>query len=246
MPKVSYNDPKVAKLYGSGAKTIRFKTKGQFVKFVLGSSIPTMYGLHWIDKKAYSCPRVNEEKECVRCQEGFDLLVKVKEENLDKESKEFKAAKKTAMDKLPNISFYYPIFSVEGSFGTGAFLLETVKTVYQRFGDLEGKGKDLMGLLWQIDRTEKPGNYYTLDDVGDAPELSAEDLEELTKVADIDIDASMNYVSINDYYAEHRNVELKEGEEEFDPESNSISDLMKDKESEEGEEEETAAGSPPF
>jgi len=201
MPKVGYNDPRVSKLYGGNAKTVRLKTKGQTVKFVLGNETPTMYGLHWIDKKPFACPRVNDDTSCPRCQEGFAMLSDLKEMELDKESKEYKAIKKKAMDKLPQISFYYPVLvSGGGVVDPGTYLLEVTKTVYERFGALKEKGKDLLGLVWDLTRTEKPGSYYSLDDVGVAPELSAEDLEELGKIGEMDIDGSMNYASIETVY----------------------------------------------
>lgn len=207
MPKVSYNDPKVQKLYGGYTKTLRLKTKGETIKFVLGATEPTMYGLHWFDRKPYQCDRVNKEKDCKECQVGFDALKVLKDLKLDTESKEYKKLKKQAMDHLPNINFYYPIFVTGGSWDRGAYVLETVKTIYQRFGDLQDKGKDLLGLEWQIDRTEKPGSYYILDDVGELPQLTADELEELQLVTEMDIDQSMNYPTLEERESEANGVE---------------------------------------
>lgn len=213
MPKVKYNDPKVAKLFGGSAKTIRLKTKGQKVRFILGDDTPTMYGLHWLDRKAYSCPRVNSEKSCPRCEEGYELLRELKELNLEKDSKEYKEKKNKAMDKLPNISFYYPVLVVGGEgFEKGAFLVETVKTIYERFGDLQKKGKKLLDLVWELERTEKPGSYYALDDVAtvDSVEVTPEHLEDLNKLSEIDIDSTMSYESILGYYDDPENISEKD------------------------------------
>ena len=236
MPKVGYNDPRVNKLYGGFAKTIRLKKLGQKVNFILGETDPVMYGLHWMDKKAYTCPRVNEEAECQRCQKGFDLLAGLKEKNLDSESKEYKALKKEALDKLPQISFYYPVFVTGGSFDRGAYLLEVTKTSYERLGALQAKGKDLLGLLWELERTEKPGSYYELDDVGELPDLTEEEAEELVKIAELDIDSTMSYPHIDDYYEDSNEVEIKEGEEVLDDKS--INEMFKkDGDSEDSDEE---------
>ena len=208
MPKVTYNDPKVQKLYGSYTKTLRLKTKGETIKFVLGAIEPTMYGLHWIDRHPYTCERVNNEKECPECILGFDALKALKELKLDTESKEYKKLKADAMKHLPNISFYYPIFVTGGSWDRGSYVLETVKTVYERLGDLQDKGKDLLGLEWQLDRTEKPGKYYVLDDVGEAPELTPDELDDLQSVVDIDIDVSMNYPALSERKNEANGVDV--------------------------------------
>lgn len=208
MPRVTYNDPKVQKLYGSYTKTLRLKTKGESIKFVLGATEPTMFGLHWLDKHPYTCERVNKEKDCAECQRGFDELKALKDMKLDVESKEYKQLKKKAMDHLPNISFYYPIFVTGGSWERGAYILETVKTIYERLGDLQSKGKDLLGLEWQLDRTEKPGSYYTLDDVGEVSGLEPEELDELQGMVDIDIDTSMNYPSLDERSNEANGVDV--------------------------------------
>jgi hypothetical protein len=212
MPKVTYNDPKVSKLYGSFTKTLRLKIKGESVKFVLGAEYPVMYGLHWIDRKPFACPRVNQESDCPRCKEGFDLLADLKKQKLDEKSKEYKDLKQKAMGYLPDIKYYYPIFATGGSFGRGAYILEATKMSYDRFGDLQSKGKDILNLHWQLDRTNKPGSYYTLDDIVEAYELTAEELEDIAKVAETDIDASMNYPSILDYYSQSVSDEVAEVE----------------------------------
>lgn len=225
MPKVTYNDPKVSKLYGSFTKTLRLKIKGESVKFVLGAEYPVMYGLHWIDRKPFACPRVNQEGECPRCKEGFDLLADLKKQKLDEKSKEYKDLKDKAMGHLPDIKYYYPIFATGGSFDRGTYILETTKMSYDRFGDLQSKGKDILNLHWQLDITKKPGSYYQLDDIVEAYELTEEESEALAKVAETDIDASMNYPSIFEYY--NQSAADEEAEVENMENVQDIDDLLK-------------------
>lgn len=204
MPKVSYNDPRVKKLYSSGFKPLKLESKNDSIKFILGDAEPTMFGLHWVDvdgkPRPYFCPRVVQEKECSKCNEGFDLFSDLKSKKLDKESKEYKVLHKKASDKMAKINFYYPVFVFEGSADRGAYVLEVTKTVFDRFGELASKKGNLMDLTFQLDRTEKPGSgYYSLDDINYPYQLTEEEAEELRKIAETDLESSFNYKSIDEY-----------------------------------------------
>lgn len=206
MPKVTYNDPKVSKLYGNQVKTLRLKVTGESVKFVLGDEFPVMYGLHWINKKPFACPRVNQEQECPRCKEGFERLAEFREQKLDKESKEYKELKRKTMNYLPDIKYYYPIFATGGSVARGVYLLEATKITYDRFGNLKNKGKDILNLHWQIDKVNAPV-YFQTDDIDEPTEMTVEELEELKIIAKADLESFMNYPSISEYYGDNTLVD---------------------------------------
>lgn len=205
MPKMPYGDPRAAQAFGGNrSKITKLEKKDEFSTFKLIDPEPEMIGVHWVNKKPYTCPRVNQDSQipCARCQEGFEIL-KERNQLMDKgNSKEddtVKALKEKANAKLPQVKFYYKAIFLDGAGKGTVGFFEAGKTVYDELGRYVEQGLDLLSAKWRVQRTEQ-NPYYSLQNLGPAPELTEKQESDALKLLPASAEVQMNLKPLPEDY----------------------------------------------
>lgn len=69
------------------------------------------YGLHWVNNRPHTCPRITDEAECEMCQVGFDLLADMpKDQSEENKEKRRQVSKVWLAQQCWAINIYFPPF----------------------------------------------------------------------------------------------------------------------------------------
>jgi len=164
---------------------LELKSKGERVKFRIASTDYYYEGKHFIKQEngdwvVTLCPRVNNEVACHYCQQYFAIRKDLKKAKENKDTKAEKTLDKEAQKVKPAIAFYYPVLDRETHL---AAIFRTTLMIRLALEEQVEDGIDVLNFDFVVKRTEKPGNYYSLDrvDSADTPKLTKDEQVELEK-----------------------------------------------------------------
>lgn len=166
----------------SGNMYLRVKQKGDKVQFRIAQN-PSYIGKHFLKKEegwdVPSCPRINQQEECLNCEEYFKLMAEAKK-FADTDKKKSEEFKKSARAFQPSTTFYFPILNRE----TGKFaVLQTTMGVRNKLNEFHESGVDVFKKEFVLRNTgsESPRDLYSLTIVDSA------DTEDLTEEEEIEL-----------------------------------------------------------
>lgn len=194
----------------SGALFVKLESKNQQIQFRLVRPDYYFNGKHFIQNTTdrtkplwdiKGCSRINEELTCTICERYFEITEPIKEikkqiKELTAEDekhpeiaqleKQIKDIQKDAEPYKVKITFNYIILERGERGSQEARIFQVPLSIRLRFDELKSQGRDLLETDLIAVRTEKPGNYYTIDPVDskDTAELTEKEHKALEKAAD--------------------------------------------------------------
>lgn len=159
------------KLPTSGGKYFRLKAKGEMIKFVIANT-PHYKTKHWVsDKETVLCGKYNGQGDnavCEWCDRHKDQLL---------EAGEDKDKIQVANKIRPATDFFYPVVNLDSN---EAVIFQIAQSVHWAFVKYHEQGVDVFKTAWCVERTETPGNYYSLIRL-DPVELTAKQQQEFER-----------------------------------------------------------------
>ena len=195
-------------------------SKGDKVKIRIVSTDYHYEGKHFMqDEKGNwdvtDCQRVNKGEKCELCEKFFELNKKRKEAEAEKNVKEAKKLEGMIRGYKPTLSFYYRILDRETK---AAAVFKTRLSVRLAIEEQVENGVDVLNYDYIVKRTEKPGNYYTLDrvDSSETPKLTKDEVGEIEKAKAFNLEEMVGGKKGSMDFEPRQEVPQEETEEDFD------------------------------
>lgn len=183
----------------TGGSYIKLKGKGDKVKFIIAGT-PHYETQHWIDGHPVLCDRYNGSDKNAPCQYCDQYQAALEEAGDDKD------AQKLANKKGPVTTFYYPILNLADD--KPAIFQFTAQSIHWNISSYADEGMNVMEQTWLVTRTETPGSYYDVKNLG-IQRLTAEQEEALERASKLKIKLGKESSSVNssNYESEGEEVE---------------------------------------
>lgn len=192
---------------------IKLKQKGESITFRIAGT-PHYETKHWVDGETVLCGKFNSEDKkatCAHC-DAYQQALELAGEDKNLQDKAQKMA--------PKVNFYYPVLDLVNN--KPAIFQFTAAGIHYTISGYAEDGVDVFEQSWKVIRTELPGKYYDVRNLG-IQRLTAEQEEQFEKAQNIKIKTGVQSSSIQ---------QAKEPEDvPQDEESSIVSDPVEDDES---------------
>jgi len=163
------------------------KSKGQKVTLRLLDS-PYYDAKHFIQEESgwsvFSCPRIMTEGFCQECDDFFKAAKELKKLTIEKKLDDAKKKELEAIKKKYNaaLSFYYPAIDRD----TELFMIfKTTLGVRLQIDTEFNNGIHVLEYSYVIERTEKPGSYYSITRLPEVKKFTDKEEDELKRFSEM-------------------------------------------------------------